>query len=95
KGIGAGMDSMADSFQGIADIRDEDGNIVLLGRKLKAGMYFDENGKVIKTINDIKGAVYDKNDVVLTEEEVREKKDQFTYYTQKGWKKLSEGIGRI
>ncbi|WP_196300118.1 hypothetical protein, partial [Streptococcus pneumoniae] len=50
KGIGAGMDSMADSFQGIADIRDEDGNIVLLGRKLKAGMYFDENGKVIKTL---------------------------------------------
>ncbi len=95
KGVAAGLNGMADSFQGITDIRDEDGNVVLLGRKLKAGMYFDENGKVIKTINDIKGAVYDKNGVVLTEEEVREKKDQFTYYTQKGWKKLSEGIGRI
>lgn len=95
KGVAAGLNSMADSFQGVTDIRDEDGNIVLLGRKLKAGMYFDENGKVIKSIKDITGAVYDKNGVVLTEEEVREKKDQFTYYTQKGWKKLSEGIGRL
>ncbi|AQT28106.1 lytic transglycosylase [Vibrio phage pVa-21] len=95
KGISAGMNSMADAFQGVADIRDEDGNIVLLGRKLKAGMYFDENGNIIKSIKDITGAVYDKNGVVLTEEEVREKKDQFTYYTQKGWKKLSEGIGRL
>lgn len=95
KGISAGLNGMADAFQGVADIRDEDGNVILLGRKLKAGMYFDENGKVIKTINDIKGAIYDKNGVVLTEEEVREKKDQFTYYTQKGWKKLSEGIGRL
>lgn len=95
KGISAGLNSMADSFQGVTDIRDEEGNVVLLGRKLKAGMYFDENGKVIKSIKDITGAVYDKNGVVLTEEEVREKKDQFTYYTQKGWKKLSEGIGRL
>ncbi len=95
KGISAGLNGMADAFQGIADIRDEDGNIILIGRKLKAGKYFDSDGKVIKSIKDITGAIYDENGVVLTEEEVREKKDQFTYYTQKGWKKLSEGIGRL
>lgn len=90
-----GFNSFKDAVMGVADVRDKDGNIVLLGRKLKAGGYFDKDGKIIRTLNDIKGAVYDADGIVLTEEDVRAKIDEFTYYTKKGWKSLSERVGRL
>lgn len=87
--------SAKQSIEDTVDIRDADGNIVLLGRKLKAGQYFDSAGNVIRSIKDIKGAVYDElGNVVLTEEEVKKKADEFTYYAKQGMGRFSELLGK-
>lgn len=95
-GITGLASGIRNGFSGVADIRDDEGNIVLFGKTLKAGGYFDKDGNVIKAISDIVGAVYDKDgNVILSEEEVREKKDKFTLYSKGKIRKLSEFIGKV
>ena len=82
------------SLRGALDIYDADGNIALQGRLLKLGKYFDADGNVIKNINDIKGAVYDAaGQVVISEDDIRNKLHGFTTRTKKGLVGLGELIG--
>lgn len=47
--------------------------VVLLARDIRDGKYFDEDGKVITTLKDIKGAIYDaKGEIVVKAEELKE-----------------------
>lgn len=79
---------------GTRDIYDENGNVVISGRMLKMGEYFSADGKVIKSLKDIKGAIYDKaGNVVLSAEEVLKNGGKYTYYSKNGWRKLSEMVG--
>lgn len=93
--IASGAGAFKDRLKGITSIYDADGNVVLHGRLLKAGKYFDADGKVIKTINDIKGAIYDENgELVISREDIEGKLGELTYYTKQGWQKLSEVVGK-
>jgi len=95
EGALSGINSFKDAALGITSIYDADGNVVLNGRKLKEGRYFDAAGNVIKTIQDITGAIYDDaGELIMSEEEVREKSSQFTYYTKQGWQKLSQQVAK-
>lgn len=67
-------------LMGSADIYDSEGKMFLSGRLLKAGGYFDAEGEPIKSIKDIKGAVYDaQGNVVIDYEEVKAKIDKLSY----------------
>lgn len=88
--------SALDGIRGIRDIYDETGKVVLSGRLLKAGEYFSADGKVIKSIKDIKGAIYDRaGNVVISAEDMLRNGSKFTYYSKRGWRKLSEMVGGI
>lgn len=80
-----------DGFRGIRDIFDADGMLMLSAEKLKQGMYRNSEGKIIKRIKDIDGAVYDaEGNVVFTQEEIAAKIDGLKYWANGKWHAAGE-----
>ncbi len=78
------------------DIYDGEGNIVLIGKWIKEGRYFNADGEVIKKISDIKGAIYDADgNILISWEELKAKLPQLQYFTSTGWKRLTEEFGSL
>lgn len=98
--LGQGVLDAAKGFKkgllGDYDIYDADGKLILVGKLLKAGKYFDKDGKVIKKISDITGAIYDElGNIVIPTEEIQQKLAGFKYHTARGWKLLMAQGGSL
>lgn len=97
--IGQAKDVVKSGWKGLTDtanIYDADGNLVLSGRLMKLGKYYNKEGKPIKSIDDIDGAVYDEHgEMLLSTEDIANKIDGFTYYTKSGMKSLGQRLGKL
>lgn len=85
------LNAVRDKFRGVRDIYDGQGNLLFAASKLKAGEYFNEDGKAIKYIKDIKGTVFDKaGNVVISKEELADKLDTLKYWSDGKWELAKE-----
>lgn len=91
-----GFVNIKDGLLGERNIYDEDGNIVLYGRLIKAGTYYTKDGKKITSIKDLSGGVYSETgEPIISEEEMVEKLGKLRYWSGKGWEFLSTAPGAI
>lgn len=99
-----GVRSVVDGFNGVADIYDSKGNVVLEGKKLEEGYYFQRRGKgrgaknlvVLKTLKDIKSdsAIYDRTGKIVISLKDLNDAGELSYYRGKKWWKLTEMVGK-
>lgn len=98
-----GLGAIGRGWSGTADIYDSKGNVVLEGKKMEDGFYFQRQGKgkkkkkltPITKLADIKGTgpIYDRNGVLVISQADMEKAGELSYYKGKKWWKLTEIVG--
>ncbi len=87
------FNSIKAGILGNRNIYDEDGNLILSGRLLAAGVYYTKDGRQIKSLKDITGGIYNaEGEPIVTEEDMQAKIEKLRYWNGKGWKFLSSDL---